>query len=66
MNTEVKGTIKIINETKTFGASGFRKRETVVTTDEQYPQSILIEFVQDKCDLLDNYKVGQEVKYLIT
>ena len=62
MNTEVKGTIKIINETKTFGASGFRKRETVVTTDEQYPQSILIEFVQDKCDLLDTYKVGQEVK----
>lgn len=62
MNREITGKFKVINETKTFGASGFRKRETVVTTNEQYPQSILIEFVQDKCDLLDTYKVGQEVK----
>lgn len=55
----------MIDETKTFGSNGFRKREVVVTTEEQYPQHILVEFVQDKCDLLNNYQVGQEVKISI-
>ena len=59
---EVQGKIKMIDDTKTFGSSGFRKREVVVTTEEQYPQHILVEFVQDKCDLLDKFQVGQPVK----
>lgn len=62
---EVIGKIKLIGEVQTFGANGFRKRELVVTTDEQYPQMIMIEFLQDKADLLNNYKVGQEVKVSI-
>ena len=62
---EIQGKIKILNETQTFGANGFRKREVVITTDEQYPQSLLVEFIQDKCDLLNNYTVGQEVKISI-
>lgn len=62
---EVTGTIKKIDETKTFGANGFRKREMVVTTNEQYPQHLLVEFVQDKCELLNTYQVGQEVKIQI-
>ena len=45
-----------------MGSNGFRKRELVVTTEEQYPQHILVEFVQDKTDLLNNYQVGQQVK----
>ncbi|MDT0689940.1 DUF3127 domain-containing protein [Salegentibacter sp. F188] len=59
---EVQGKIKLIGDTKTFGNNGFRKREIVVTTEEQYPQHIMVEFVQDKTDLLDSYKVGQPVK----
>ncbi|BDW92100.1 MULTISPECIES: DUF3127 domain-containing protein [Flavobacteriaceae] len=62
---EVQGRIKMIDETKTYGNNGFRKREMVVTTEEQYPQHIMIEFVQDKCDLLNNYSVGQMVKVSI-
>lgn len=62
---EVIGKIKFIDETKTFGANGFRKREVVITTDEQYPQHILIEFTQDKCDVLNSYKAGEEVKVSI-
>lgn len=58
---EVIGKIKVVNPTQNVSAS-FKKRELVVTTDEQYPQHILIEFTQDKCDVLDNYKVGQNVK----
>ncbi|TXD52196.1 MULTISPECIES: DUF3127 domain-containing protein [unclassified Polaribacter] len=62
---EVIGKVKLIGEVQTFGANGFQKRELVVTTDEQYPQMIMIEFVQDKTDLLNSYKVGQEVKVSI-
>lgn len=62
---DVTGRIKLINDTQEFGSNGFKKREIVITTDEQYPQHILIEFVQDKCALLDSYQVGQEVKIAI-
>ena len=62
---DVTGRIKKIDETKEFGSNGFKKREIVVTTEEQYPQHILIEFVQDKCALLDNFKEGQDVKIAI-
>lgn len=62
---EVIGKVKLIGEVQTFGSNGFRKRELVVTTDEQYPQMIMIEFIQDKTDLLNNYSVGQDVKVSI-
>ena len=62
---EVQGKIKLIGETQEFGSNGFRKREIVVTTAEQYPQSIMVEFVQDKTDLLNNFSVGQDVKISI-
>lgn len=62
---ELQGKIKLIDETKTYGNNGFRKRELVITTEEQYPQVIMIEFVQDKTDLLNAYKVGQDVKVSI-
>lgn len=61
---KVTGKIKLINETQTFG-NNFNKRELVVTTDEQYPQYILIEFTQDKCTLLDKFQVGQNVEVSI-
>ncbi len=62
---EVTGRIKMIDSTKTIGTGSFRKREVVVTTEEQYPQHILVEFTQDKCDLLNNYSVNDSVKISI-
>lgn len=59
---EVTGKIKMIDQTKEVGSAGFKKRDVVVTTDEQYPQHILVQFVQDKCDLLNNFQVGEAVK----
>lgn len=59
---EVTGKIKKIDETKTFGSNGFRKREMVLTTEEQYPQMLMIEFIQDKCDLLNNFNEGDAVQ----
>jgi len=62
---EIQGKIKFIDETKEYGSNGFKKRELVITTEEQYPQHILVEFIQDKTDLLNNYQVGQDVKVSI-
>lgn len=62
---EVTGAIVKIDDTKEYGANGFRKREIVIKTNEQYPQTLLIEFIQDKCDLLNNYKAGEDVKISI-
>lgn len=61
---EVTGRIKVISPEQQVSAS-FKKRELVVTTDEQYPQHILIEFNQDKCDMLSAYQIGQYVKVSI-
>ncbi len=59
---DVTGRIKLITDTQEFGSNGFKKREIVVTTDDQYPQHIMVEFVQDKTTLLDAFEVGQDVK----
>ena len=61
---EVQGAIKVIREVQEISAT-FKKRELVITTDEQYPQTLSIEFVQDKTDLLNKFQVGQNVKVSI-
>lgn len=57
---EITGKIKEIMPEVQVSAT-FKKRELVVQTNEQYPQSILIEFHQDKCDLLNLYTKGEEI-----
>ena len=64
-NVEVLGKIKLLGEIKIYGDNGFRKREVVITTEEQYPQHLLIEFIQDRCELLDSFSVGENVKISI-
>jgi len=61
---EVTGKVKVVNPEQQVSAS-FRKRELVVVTQEQYPQFISINFLQDKCDLLNGLQVGQDVKVSI-
>ena len=62
---EVLGKIKKIGNVEQVSTT-FQKRELVVETTEQYPQFISINFVQDKCDLLNNYNVGEAVKVAIS
>ena len=57
---EVTGRIIVIKEENIINDK-FKKREFVIETPEEYPQSLLIEFVNDKCRLLDNFKIGTEV-----
>ena len=59
---EVSGRVKVISAAQQVSPT-FKKRELVVTTEEQYPQHIMVEFTQDKCDLLDSYQVGEPVKF---
>ena len=61
---EVTGKVKVVGAVQQVSPT-FKKRELVVTTDEQYPQSIMIEFVQDKSDLLNTVAVGENVKVSI-
>lgn len=58
---EITGFIKVLKEEQQVSAA-FKKRELVITTEEQYPQHILIEFHQDKCEYLDDYAEGEQVK----
>ena len=59
---EIQGVIIVIFERQQIGES-FTKREFVMEYAEnpQYPETIKMEFIQDKCDLLDKYAIGQEV-----
>ena len=63
---EILGKIKVIGETEVVGSAGtFKKRTLVVSTEEQYVQHIPIDFVQDKCDLLNSYAIDDSVKVSI-
>lgn len=58
---ELQGTIKFIGQTEQVSQT-FQKRDVVIMTDEssQYPQPILVQFTQAKCDELNTYQVGQQ------
>lgn len=62
---EVVGKVRMVDSVKEVGSNGFRKRDVVITTEEQYPQHISIQFVQDKVSLLDSFKPGDDVRVSI-
>lgn len=43
----------------------FKKREFVLKTFEQYPQFVLIQVVNDRCDLLDTLRLNDTVEAFI-
>ena len=57
----ISGKVKLINETKEYGSNGFRKREIVLTTQEQYPQDVKFECIKDKISMLDGLNPGDEL-----
>ena len=60
---EIKGKIKKISETVQI-SERFRKREFIVeyASNPDYPQFLQFEMVQDRCELLDSFEVGQDVE----
>ena len=57
---EINGTLEAKFDTKEF-KSGFKKKEFVVNTGGEYPQSIKMEVVKDNIDKLEGIPVGTEV-----
>ena len=62
---EIQGRIKQIFPSQLIGQNGFEKRDLVIVTQENYPQTIIIQFTQQRCDLLDSLQVGQNVNVYI-
>jgi len=58
---EMVGKIKAMFEPMTF-ASGFTKREFVLTMEDDYPQDVKFVCVKEKCGLLDRVAAGDRVK----
>lgn len=62
-DAKVTGHVHLIEETKTFGQKGFRKRLVVLEQNNgRFPSYIPVEFLQDACDQVDTLKVGDEVE----
>lgn len=62
---ELSGTVHHLGDEINVSAS-YTKRELVIKTEEQYPQLILIEFGQGKCnEYLDKLTVNEPVKVSI-
>ena len=59
---EVIGKVYFKSEVELIGANQMQKQILVVQTDAEYPQKLPIEFIKDKCDLLNNLQIGQQVK----
>jgi len=59
---EITAIIKRVEATRTVGEQNFKFRELIVTTEEQYPQTLCVQFVQGKCEELDKFAPGQKVK----
>lgn len=62
---EIQGRVKQIFPSQTMGQNGFEKRDLVIITEDIYPQTIIIQFTQQRCDLLDSLQVGQRVKVYV-
>lgn len=60
MAFELTGVIIEIFPAQTFN-KGFRKREFVIESGDKYPQKIVFGLVQDKCDMIDSYGIGDTV-----
>src|SRR5687768_15161477 len=58
----ITGVLKVKNAEQQVSEK-FKKREFVITENSsQYPQHISFQLTQDKCSLLDSYKVGDTMK----
>ncbi len=60
---KVTGIVHLIEETKTYGAKGFRKRVVVLEQDKgSFTNYVPIEFTRESCDTVDDMNVGDEVE----
>lgn len=62
-DAKVRGFVHLIEETKTYGKKGFRKRLVVLEQDNgRFTNYVPVEFTHDGCDSVDELKEGDEVE----
>ncbi len=61
MSFEIQGLLhkKFDTESKT---ETFQTREFVIRTEEQYPQFVKFQLVQDKCGVIDSFNTDEKIK----
>ncbi|MEM6689027.1 MAG: DUF3127 domain-containing protein [Planctomycetota bacterium] len=60
---KVTGVVHLVEETKTYGQKGFRKRLVVLEQDRgNFTNYIPVEFIKDGCDSADELNVGDEIE----
>ena len=58
---QLTGKVKVINDIQVISEK-FQKREFVITDDSsQYPQDIMFQITQDRCDLIEGFSIDQVV-----
>ena len=58
-DAKVRGTVHVIEDTKTYGQKGFQKRLLVLEQEnERFTNYIPVEFLRDDCDSADGLQVG--------
>jgi len=60
MSYSVKGKLKRVGEVQTI--KDFTKRTFVIETGEQYPQSLEFQLTKDRVDIIEVYKLGNEIE----
>jgi hypothetical protein len=62
-DAKIRGVVNVIEDEKTFGQKGFRKRLVVLEEENgRFTNYIPIEFVQSACDTVDDLSVGDDVE----
>ncbi len=62
-DAKVQGIVSVIEETKTYGQKGFRKRLVVLEQEKgSFTNYVPVDFIKDACDSVDEMKVGDEVE----
>ncbi|XZE55140.1 DUF3127 domain-containing protein [Planctomycetaceae bacterium SH139] len=60
---KVRGVVHVIEETKTYGSKGFRKRLIVLEQEKgSFTNYVPLEFTRDDCDSVDSLNVGDEIE----
>ncbi|MCU0709264.1 MAG: DUF3127 domain-containing protein [Pirellula sp.] len=61
-NSTLRGVVHLIEETKSFGQKGFRKRLIVLEQNNgRFTNYIPLEFTNDACDSVDSLKLGDDI-----
>lgn len=62
-DAKIRGVVHLIEDTKTYGQKGFRKRLVVLEqSGGRFTNYIPLEFTNDGCDTVDDLNVGDEAE----